>query len=47
MPVHDKGDLLPVRYIADFVCYDEIIVELKALPSIGGREYAQLRRGRD
>lgn len=43
MPVHYKGDKLEVRYYADFVCFDAIIVELKALPSISGREYAQVR----
>jgi GxxExxY protein len=41
--VRYKGDLLPVRYRADFVCYDEVVVEIKALPAIGGREYRQLK----
>lgn len=30
LPVTYKGRLLPHDFIADFVCYDEIIVELKA-----------------
>jgi GxxExxY protein len=33
LPVYYKGDLLPLHYRADFVCYDDIIVELKALPA--------------
>ena len=43
MPVDYKGEWLDVKYYADFVCYDEIIVELKALPTISGREYKQVR----
>lgn len=44
MPVYYKGDRLAARYYADFVCYDDIIVELKALPTlVSGREYAQVR----
>ena len=38
-----KGDVLPVHYRADFVCYDDIVVEIKALPTISGREYRQLK----
>lgn len=29
-----KGDFLKQRYKADFVCYDKVIVELKAVSSI-------------
>ena len=36
-----KGKALPVRYRADFVCFKGIIVELKALDSIGPNEMAQ------
>ena len=28
--------------IADFVCFDEIVVELKALSTVGNAEYAQV-----
>ena len=35
------GVPLNVRYRADFVCYDSVIVEVKALPSITGRDVAQ------
>jgi GxxExxY protein len=30
LPVIYKGDLLPVKYKPDFICYDTVIVELKA-----------------
>lgn len=43
MRVEYKGDRLEVKYCADFVCHDEIIVELKALPAITGWQYAQVR----
>jgi len=43
LPVYYKGDLLPLHYRADVVCFDDIIVELKALPAISPREYARLR----
>jgi len=35
-----KGELLTCRYRADFLCFDEIIVELKALGALGGVEEA-------
>lgn len=41
MEVRYKGELLAVRYKADFICYDEVIVELKALDQLGGKEKAQ------
>ncbi len=34
LPVHYKGQRLSCSYRADFVCYDQIIVELKALRSL-------------
>ena len=37
-----KGEILNKRYIADFVCYGEIIVELKALRSLEPVHEAQL-----
>jgi GxxExxY protein len=42
LPVYYKGELLACSYRADFVCYDEVIVELKALKAITGVEEAQL-----
>ncbi len=37
-----KGQQLKKGYIADLVCYEQIIVELKALDQLGGREEAQV-----
>ena len=37
-----KGNLLPVGYFVDFICFDNIVVEVKALNAIGGHEEAQL-----
>ncbi len=37
-----KGMSLKCTYKADFICYDQIIVELKALQNIGGAEESQV-----
>lgn len=37
-----KGNLLKKYYIADMVCYDKIIVELKALKELTDKEVAQI-----
>jgi GxxExxY protein len=37
-----KGRPLKREYIADLVCYEQIIVELKALDRLSGRDIAQL-----
>jgi len=42
LPVVYKGITLDVGYRPDFICYDEVIVELKALSAIGGQEHAQV-----
>ena len=34
LPIYYKGTLLSKYYIADFVCYDKIIVELKSVSSL-------------
>jgi GxxExxY protein len=41
-PIIDKGRVMPVRYRVDFICFGEILVELKALKAIGPIEYAQV-----
>ena len=42
LPITYKGDLLAVKYKPDFICYDAVIVELKALDKLGGKEKAQV-----
>jgi GxxExxY protein len=42
LPVRYRDHVLPVFYAVDFVCYGEILVELKALSAIGPNEVAQL-----
>ena len=42
LPVSYKKHCLATHYRADFVCYDTVIVELKALSKLGGTEQAQI-----
>jgi GxxExxY protein len=42
VPVLYKGRKLKTSYRADFVCHDSIIVELKAISTLGGIETAQV-----
>jgi GxxExxY protein len=42
LPVSYKGKLLAAKYKPDFICFDEIVVELKALSELGGTEEAQV-----
>ena len=42
LPVHYKGEQLNVSYRADFICFDTVIVELKALSQISGVEISQV-----
>jgi GxxExxY protein len=42
MPILYKGHPLPVRYRADFVCFGEVLVELKAVDRLTEREDSQV-----
>jgi GxxExxY protein len=42
LPVNYKGAVLKATYKADFVCFGEVIVELKALSALGGPEESQV-----
>ena len=42
LKIYYKGTTLPVGYFADFICFESVVVEVKALSVIGGPEEAQL-----
>src|SRR5256885_914065 len=42
LPIHYKGQLLAPVYCADFICFDSVVVELKALAQMSGTEEAQV-----
>jgi GxxExxY protein len=42
LPVSYRGKQLLCSYRADFVCFEEVIVELKALRQLSGSEEAQI-----
>jgi GxxExxY protein len=42
LPIFYKGRKLKTHYRSDFVCYEHVIVELKALTRIGDSEVAQV-----
>ena len=42
LKINYKGNVLSKKYIADFVCFDKIIVELKALSKLTTDNEAQL-----
>jgi GxxExxY protein len=37
-----QGEILEKKYVADFICFNQIIIELKSLNGLSGREIAQL-----
>ena len=37
-----KGEPLEKKYQPDFICYDEVVVEIKAISGVSGNEEAQL-----
>jgi len=42
LPVYYKGQRLNTSYRVDFLCYDSVVVELKALAKLSGTEEAQI-----
>ena len=42
LPVNYKGQVLVASFCADFICFDSLVVELKALARMSGSEEAQL-----
>lgn len=42
LPIRYKGQLLVTSYCPDFICFESIVVELKALTRMSGTEEAQV-----
>jgi GxxExxY protein len=42
MPIEYKKQVLPLNYKVDFMCFDQVIVEVKAVDTIHDRHVAQL-----
>lgn len=42
LDIYFKGRLLEKKYVADFFCYNEVIVELKAADGLGDHDIAQV-----
>jgi GxxExxY protein len=42
LPVKYRGHILPLGYRVDFICFGEVLVEIKALPATGPIEQAQV-----
>ena len=42
LPVSYKGQSLASSFCADFICFDSLVVELKALAKMTGKEESQL-----
>lgn len=42
LPVFYRGLILPVVYRADFLCFERVIVELKALTALSSNESARI-----
>ena len=42
LPIYYKNETLLTSYRADFVCYDGIVVEIKALNKLSGKEESQI-----
>jgi len=42
LPIRYKGQLLATVYCADFICFNSVVIELKALAHMSGTEEAQV-----
>ncbi len=42
LPIRYKDVALDCHYQVDFICFNEVIVEIKALNTVGPNEYAQV-----
>jgi len=42
LPIHYRGELLSTRYRVAFLCFDELVVELKALSRLTSAEESEI-----
>jgi GxxExxY protein len=42
LPIFYKGKQIPTVYRADFLCYENVVVELKSIKKLGDNETAQI-----
>ena len=42
LPIFYKGEKLHTTYRVDFICFESVVVEIKALARLGGTEEAQI-----
>src|SRR5438270_13835197 len=42
LPIRYKGRVIACGYRADFVCFEEVIVELKGIPALTDKDQAQI-----
>jgi GxxExxY protein len=42
LPIQYRGQILATAYCADFICFESVVVELKALAHMSGTEEAQV-----
>jgi GxxExxY protein len=42
LPVYYRGTRLDISYRVDFICFDSLLVEIKALPQLSGIEESQV-----
>lgn len=42
LPIYYKGTMISQSYRADFICYNNVVVELKAINQLSGKEKSQI-----
>lgn len=42
LEIEFRGKYLKKKYIADFICYDEVIIELKAVSELNNNHFSQV-----
>ena len=42
LPIQYRGESLPCRYEPDFICYDEVVLELKAVEKLTDKHRSQV-----